>query len=244
MEIIRKLANKQKDLYSFRPATIAFLGDSVTQGCFEIYPTSDSSLETIYDQEYAYHNYLKKQLASVFPASPVVIVNAGISGDNATNALQRLDRDVLSFKPDLVVVCFGLNDCAGCESGLKAYKSSLKRIVSEVKATGAEVILMTPNAMCDHVSIHVKNDNYPFITKCVEGIVEVEKAGFLEAYVNAMREVAVEENVPLCDVYARWKKLKEYGTDVTELLANKANHPIRELNAVFAQMLFMTMIDN
>ena len=101
MEIIRKLATKQNDVYSIRPATIAFFGDSVTQGCFELYQKSENSLETIFDQAHAYHTYVKEIFSSIFPASPVNIINAGISGDNATNALSRLDRDILSYKPDL-----------------------------------------------------------------------------------------------------------------------------------------------
>ena len=37
MKFIEKLAKKQNNLYGEAPATLAFLGDSVTQGCFEVY---------------------------------------------------------------------------------------------------------------------------------------------------------------------------------------------------------------
>ncbi len=36
MEIIKKIVNKQ-DFYNYPTPTIAFLGDSVTHGCFECY---------------------------------------------------------------------------------------------------------------------------------------------------------------------------------------------------------------
>ena len=37
MRIIEKMAEKSKDNFEKRGVTIAFLGDSVTQGCFELY---------------------------------------------------------------------------------------------------------------------------------------------------------------------------------------------------------------
>ena len=37
MKIIEKMAKKSADHYNNEGVTIAFLGDSVTQGCFECY---------------------------------------------------------------------------------------------------------------------------------------------------------------------------------------------------------------
>lgn len=48
--------------------------------------------------------------------------------------------------------------------------------------------------------------------------------------------------VPVCDVYARWKSLYSYGADITELLANYINHPIREMNRLSAYLLVETML--
>lgn len=244
MNIIKKLASKNNHVYGSRQPCIAFLGDSVTQGCFELYPTSESSLETVYEQEYSYPHYLKQRLADIFPAAATVIVNAGVSGDNATNALNRLDRDVLSFKPDLVVVCFGLNDCSSGEAGLQSFRYAMEKIVYECKTSGAEVIVMTPNELADRVSVHVRNEGYPFIVKCTEQVAFCGRSGILDKYVAVLKDVAKKYNVPVCDVNARWKKLKDYGVDVTELLANKANHPTRQLNKLFADALLLTMIDN
>lgn len=35
--------------------TITFLGDSVTQGCFELYLTENGTIDTIVDQDAVYH---------------------------------------------------------------------------------------------------------------------------------------------------------------------------------------------
>ena len=43
MKIIEKLRARQEDIYAAKPITIAFLGDSVTQGCFEIYESGQAT---------------------------------------------------------------------------------------------------------------------------------------------------------------------------------------------------------
>lgn len=110
MKIIEKIRKKSLCLRDSSPITIAFLGDSVTQGCFDVYRTSENSAETYFDAEHAYHSLLRKIFGMLYPNVPLNIINAGISGDSASDGLKRLERDVLRVSPDLCVVCFGLND--------------------------------------------------------------------------------------------------------------------------------------
>ena len=243
MEIIKKIAKKNADIYAGgRVPTIAFFGDSVTHGCFEIYQTSETSLETEFDQRNAYHTILKNLISDIFPKCPLNILNAGISGDNVTNAYPRLERDVLSFKPDLVVICFALNDCSSGEKGLDSYVLNLKKTVKDCLASGAEVILMTPNDIVDRLDPHVVYSNGDFVKEAIKNCIAVRKAGYLGLYVNAMRSIAKEFNVPCCDVYAKWKALENAGANPAEMLANRVNHPMRSLNSLFAYSLLDTMI--
>lgn len=53
MEIVQKLAARAADNWNAGAVTIAFLGDSVTQGCFELYKKSDGSVETYFDKNSA-----------------------------------------------------------------------------------------------------------------------------------------------------------------------------------------------
>lgn len=46
MKILEKFQNKQKNLIINAPVTIAFLGDSVTQGCFECYFDQNNNVQT------------------------------------------------------------------------------------------------------------------------------------------------------------------------------------------------------
>ena len=97
MKIMNRIHEKANDNANKPGVTIAFLGDSVTQGCFELYKKSDGSIETVFDKTNAYHTYLNRILSLLYPSVPVNIINAGISGDNATHGFERLERDVLRY---------------------------------------------------------------------------------------------------------------------------------------------------
>ena len=59
---------------------------------------------------------------------------------------------------------------------------------------------------------------------------------------DAAKETAAAHGVTVCDCYAKWKAMAAAGVNVTELLANKVNHPIRELTGLFAYSLLETML--
>lgn len=148
MKVIEKIRAKQESIRSTRQPTIAFLGDSVTHGCFDVY-VKNNRLETVVDMKSAYHEKVRYILNMLYPETPVTIVNAGISGDRADLGVKRLERDVLDYKPDLVIVCYGLNDASRGDALLDTYEKSLAEIFERVTQTGAEVIFMTPNLRTD-----------------------------------------------------------------------------------------------
>ncbi len=238
MRIMDKIVAKGNDMLGQKPVTIAFLGDSVTQGCFEVYYKLDGRIETVYDSQNATSYKLKNLLNYLCPASQINIINSGISGDSAPSGLSRFDRDVAPYNPDLVVVGFALNDCMQGLSGVQGYVNALKGIFEKVKGLGAECIFLTPNLMNDRVSPHITDERIVNLANMFK------RDNELEAYVAAAKEAAAECGVPVCDVYARWKKLQAFGVDTTELLSNKLNHPTREMNNLTAFLLMDTIVNN
>ena len=117
------------------------------------------------------------------------------------------------------------------------YSSTL---LKKVKASGAECIFMTENAMNTHVSDLIGNERLRAIA---EGAMKTQTSGMLEKYFEAAKKVALENGVRVCDCYAKWKAMIDAGVNVTELLSNKINHPIRELHYLFAFSLLETMFD-
>lgn len=238
MQIIEKLKQKAQDNWSGAPVTIAFLGDSVTQGCFELYQKNNGAIETVFDKNSAYHNYVARILAILYPSVPVNIINAGVSGGSAPHGLDRLERDVLSHHPDLTVVCFGLNDAFQGEQGLQKYLDALGNIFDKLQAAGSEVLFMTPNMMCTDISCHLSQEAERNMAK---NTLPIQNGGILEKYLDGAKELCAQKNVPVCDCYAKWKTLHQGGVEINDLLSNYINHPTREMNWLFAYSLVESM---
>ncbi len=242
MEFLKKLQKKNEDMYGAEGVTIAFLGDSVTHGCFELRLVSDTAFDTVYERENAYSARLVRMLSKLFPRAQINLVNAGISGDSAPNGAKRLARDILPHHPDLTVVCYGLNDCmAGPEKEKRAaYVSALREIFTKLKESGSEVIFMTPNMMCEYVDPNIL---HAALRAPAESVVAVTKEGRLEAYLEDAKGAAIECGAKVCDCFARWKNLRAAGVDTTTLLSNHINHPTREMHDLFAISLLETIFE-
>lgn len=239
MKIIDKILAKQASLHENRQPVIAFLGDSVTQGCFEIY-VEQGQLLTAFRAEDGYVTKVKSLLGILYPSVPVSIINAGISGQNAELGLERLERDVLSYKPDLVVVCFGLNDSAEGLERLSAYEEALKKIFTRVQETGAEVIFMTPNTRSDYEDYHNANETIEQVIRIVS---KGERDGLLRVFLDSARRIAGKMNIPVCDCHALWELMRAKGVNTNKLLSNEVNHPTKELHWMFAYELVRTMLE-
>lgn len=230
MEIIKKLELKNKDIYNAKPVTIAFLGDSITQGCFECY-FDDSGVQTVFDAKSAYPTRVKEILNLLYPSAQINIINGGISGDNAINGNKRFERDVAPYSPDLVIVSFGLNDACGGEGKLNEYKNALRSIFNKVREIGAECIFVFQNVMNTKVSPHLKDEREKNLAGFFAG---VQNNGTVDLYYEAAKEEAKKDGVKFCDIYSAWKKMQNGGIDTTELLANRYNHPEREFHYYIA----------
>lgn len=238
MRFTEVLQRKTNDNAGNRQPIIAFLGDSVTQGCFEVYWKEDQ-MQTIYDALASYPEKVKRILNTLYPRAPVSILNAGIEGGSAPKGYERLERDVLGCKPDLLVVCFGLNDSNNGMAGIPDYKKALKMIFTKAKKAGIETIFMTPNML--NTDTGTVSDG-AILQKLAVIFAQRQNSGQFDAYMEAAREACREEGVTLCDCYAWWKTMQACGVDTTKLLANGLNHPVREMHDLFAWQLVNTIL--
>ena len=68
------------------------------------------------------------------------VLNAGVPGDTTARALKRLARDVLSKKPDLVLITLGGNDLKNGVPRDVAFRN-LTKIAVSIQNSGAKVIM-------------------------------------------------------------------------------------------------------
>lgn len=240
MKITSKLTAKQKDLYGAEPVTVAFLGDSVTQGCFDFY-LQGNTFNTVFDGSSAYPTRFKEILAKLYPTVQVNVINSGISGDTAANGAKRYQRDVSKYSPDLVVVSFGLNDSVvGGKNGIKNYGDALTDIFKQANESGAECIFLTQNFACEMVSDRLREEIF---IKLAENQSEIQSSGLLDEYFAEAKKRCEENGVKICDVRKSWQKMSENGVNVTELLSNRLNHPVREMHYYAAIKLIETIFE-
>lgn len=116
--------------------TLVCLGDSLTQN------------------ERGYCALLAALITGGYPERGIQVVNAGVSGNKVPDMLARLDRDVLSRKPDWVTVNVGINDVwhglTGWGTGgvaLPEYREGLEVLVDRLLAAGANVVLLPPTVI-------------------------------------------------------------------------------------------------
>lgn len=244
MNFIKLVMAKQENLMAEKVPTVAFIGDSVTHGCFELEVGDRNQVEAVYDVENAYPHYFRKILSVLYPRVPINLIYAGINGDGTKGGIQRLERDVLSYHPDLTVVCFGLNDVHKGKEYIPTYCQNLSTIFGKIQENGGEVVFMTPNMMNTYVQdCQVYVDRASFLNGIAEKTAQLQNDGTFDAFIEAAKQTAVEKNVLVCDVYSKWKALQKNGVSTTRLLSNYINHPTRELHWLFAYSLMETIMN-
>ncbi len=208
------------------------LGDSVTAGFFEWGGVSieeyfdrmakgavqENDYFMIMDVRECYLEKFRSRLTDYFKQTLISTVNSGIAGDTMYGMEKRVYRDVIWYRPDLVIINGALNWGAECGT-TENYKAALTRVLAAIQEeTWADVVLLTPNmAIIPPVNINPKS--------CLEERVEV------------IRTLANERSVCLADTYKVWKEYERAGYPIKVLLANGMTHPSVTGHEVYADLL-------
>jgi lysophospholipase L1-like esterase len=185
------LRNFTRRLQAGRPVKLVGFGDSIT-GIY--YHTGGRQ---------AWPEILGRLLRTICPQADITVVNAGVSGNTAAQALDRIERDVIAHRPDLVAVQLGMNDVVRTPPA--TFAENLRTIVTRLHAQGAEVLLMTPNA------IDPADQHWP--------------AAKVETYADIVRELAAELRVPLADTHDAFARQRQLGGPDWYRLLSDFIHP-------------------
>ena len=220
MKVREKILLDTDGLYEYGPINIVIFGDSISHGCVNGYN----------DYENVYWNLLKRKLNQFRDYIPVNMINASIGGTTANASLNRMEKQVLSHSPDLVIICFGLNDV---NNPLEDYIGSLRQIFEKCRSSGCDAIFMTPNMLNTYLADDTPKECRDYAVKTAD----MQNSGRMDRYIYAAVNLADAMGIPVCDCYSKWKQLSKT-EDTTMLLANRINHPLPEMHKLFADSLY------
>lgn len=129
---------------------------------------------------------LTPRLQEMFPKWKVV--NAGVPGDNTFDALNRIEEDVISYKPDFVTVFLGTNDAVSfSQVSLQAYKENLEKIVNHISSD--KVLLISPAPVDEERQRNRTNRVLGQYADVVEKVAKETGSYFLNLYAEMIQEL-------------------------------------------------------
>ena len=158
-------ANKKK--------RIIFFGDSITEAAVKpggYIAKMDSIIASQPDRKELYE-----------------FIGAGVSGNKIYDLYLRLEEDVLSKKPDIVVIYIGVNDVwhkrnAGTGTDADKFENFYNAILKKLAVNNIKVILCTPAVIGEKTDFSNEQD------------------GDLNRYSNIIRDIAAKNTLPLVDL--------------------------------------------
>ena len=221
MKVAEKLYQDREAFINNGAINIVIFGDSVSYGAF-------ANGEV--DFEAAYWTRLRNKIYNVRYSVPINLINSSIGGETAHSSLPRMEKQVFAHNPDLLIVSFGLNDV---NESLEKYLDALKEIFKRANEENTDTIFLTPNML----NTYVAEDTAPVHLEYAAKTAEMQNSGRMDEYMSAACFLAESMNITVCDCYSKWKEISKT-QDTTMLLANRINHPTKEMHELFAQSLF------
>ena len=152
------------------PLKMAFLGDSITQFGWE---NQNGYVQQVVER-------LTNSGVNILP------IPAGICGHTSKNMLDRMDKDVLDKKPDIMFFMGGLNDIWLNEGTFEDYKKNIVAILDKAQKNNIKVYLM----------------NLTVISEDLDSSMNKE----IDKYNEFLSEIAKEKNITLIDVSSAIKE--------------------------------------
>ena len=130
-------------------------------------------------------NYIEAFFRTRHPELHLHFRNSGISGNTVAAVLSRFDDDVAVFKPTIVSVELGMNDANGGKPP-DAYIKGMKELIARIRALPAQPVLISSSPVDDG---------------SLPGDWKGARCQNIDAYTNALKKLAEEENVVVVDQY-------------------------------------------
>src|ERR1017187_1380073 len=161
----------------------------------------------------AYPYLLHRGLNERFPHAVVNVIVTAIGGENSEQGAKRFARDVVSLRPDVVMIDYALNDR---KIGLVRAEKAWRAMIEEALTHHIKIILLTPTG---DLSARLADPNDP-----------------LNRHAELIRRLAREYHVGLADSLVQFENYARNGGQLSDLMA-QVNHPNRKGHELVAAQL-------
>jgi lysophospholipase L1-like esterase len=176
----------KQQLASGKSVRIAFFGESTTRSGLWPYQVISG-------------------LRQAYPDTKIYSSNVAIGGEGTRRGIHRLDHEVLSTQPDLIMLEYLINDA--CSGDPVAIDKTVRSILERIREAGIPCVIITNNGMNPVFSPYGSLRNFLM-------------------YHDMYRRLAAEFNVAFVGGFAYFAQLHQFGKYfLTELKGNMVNHP-------------------
>ena len=187
------------------PIKWVFAGDSITMGVKHTHGHQ------------AFPNIFEERIRWELQRMRDIVINTGVSGNTTQNVLDDFEWRISQFKPSVVSLMLGTNDCGGYK--IEDFEKNMNLLLIKIKQINAIPILHTPSLVIPERSPGRKR---------------------LPEFASAVREVAVKNNVILVDNWSHWENTlrDQPEVNVYKNWLNDPAHPNQTGHQEIARLMF------
>lgn len=170
----------------------------------------------------------------------IVVINAGVNGNNTTDLLERVDKDVLQRSPELTVLMIGTNDMLNTRNmlGMEEYEKNYQVLLTRLKKK-TKIVLMT---------IPPVNSEYIITRKPELNFTANGPQDRIDSANKVIRQLASKNKCVLIDLHRILKSCGGSTADTNSLFQNEANsgtpdgvHPTADGYRIIATAVYQTI---
>jgi len=161
----------------------------------------------------SYPHLLYMALCERYPNAAVNVITTSIGGENAVEGARRFERDVLTHRPDLILIDYALNDR---RLGLERAERAWRAMIESALQHDIPVILLTPTG---DTRSDMQDSDDP-----------------LNQHARQIRQLAAEYKVGLADSLAAYQAHVDQGGKLEDLMSS-VNHPSRQGHELVAEAI-------
>ena len=165
-------------LKSSEPLKIVAIGSSSTVGLWVLRPAA------------TYPEVMRRELLRLRSNATIRVINSGRIGDTIPDNVARFERDVFSYRPDLVVWQLGTNDIAWGGHLDDQVKNKIVQGVRALKASGTDVILMD----LQYAPMVLRSANYSKMEAIIGEVARQEQIGLFSRF--ALMRKSIDAGLP------------------------------------------------